>query len=391
MCDTAGKIVSDRLAVFAKNSDRSPNEAQVNEYIRHKTHDEKKLKCTYIEIDQVKETNAMILSRPIWLWGGEMGVNEYGVCIGNEAVFTKGKYGEASLIGMDLLRLGLERGNSAKEALEVIISLLERYGQGGNCGYDKEFHYDNSFLIMDREEIYVLETAGKNWVYKKSNGASISNRLILREDGDVYSGKRCDFKKTYSDLLYSTFSSASHRRSCTCDHKLDCVEDGLALLRQHSVADPMARGSVSSVCMHAGNLFADQTTASMVVELKKDDIAVFTTGSSRPCLSIFKPYRFETCGIIYPENEATAGDYWRKMEKRQRRMLGKKIPEDYYREKAEWERKILNDPEADMLALEEEFYTKWDHYEFEDTTCAVGFKNYWKKKNNAFYQNEIRS
>ena len=163
MCDTAGKIISDRLAVFAKNSDRSPNEPQVNEFIGHKIHEEKQLKCTYIAIDQVRETNALVLSRPSWIWGGEMGVNEYGVCIGNEAVFTKGKYGKESLIGMDLLRLGLERGNSAKEALEVIIALLERYGQGGNCGYDKDFHYDNSFLIMDRKEIYVLETEGKNW------------------------------------------------------------------------------------------------------------------------------------------------------------------------------------------------------------------------------------
>ena len=389
MCDTAGKIVSDRLAVFAKNSDRSPNEAQANEYIGHKIHDENQLKCTYITIDQVKETNALVLSRPLWLWGVEMGVNEYGVCIGNEAVFSKGKYGEPSLIGMDLLRLGLERGNSAKEALEVIIGLLERYGQGGNCGYDKEFHYDNSFLIMDRKEIFVLETSGKNWVYKKSDRASISNRLMLREDGDVYSGERCDFKKTYSDLLYSTFSSASHRRSMTCEHKLDNAEDGIALLRQHSVSDPMARGSVSSVCMHAGNLFADQTTASMVVELKEDDILIYTTGSSHPCLSIFKPYHFETGGIIYPENEAHEGDYWIKMEKRQRRMLGKKIPEDYYKEKDETEQKILNDPGADALALEEQFYQKWDCYEFEDAKCAFGFQNYWNKKNKAF--NEIET
>lgn len=383
MCDTAGKINSGS-AVFAKNSDRSPNEPQVNEFIEHRFHTEKELKCTYITIDQVPETNALVLSRPVWLWGGEMGVNEYGVCIGNEAVFTKGKYGEDSLIGMDLLRLGLERGNSAKEALHVIIDLLEKYGQGGNCGYDKDFHYDNSFLIMDRKEIYVLETAGKHWAYKRSLQASISNRLFLGEDGDEYSEGRCDFKKVHSDFLFSTFSYAAKRRGMTCTYPLNSAQDGFRMLRQHSVSDPLCRGSVSSVCMHAGDLFADQTTASMVVELKEDGMVIYLTGSSRPCLSIFKPHSFNAGGLIFHEKETGEEEYWYRMERRQRRMLGKKIPDSFYKEKEELEQKFLNDPQSDFEAQEEAFYEKWDRYTFEKESCAFGFKNYWKKKNIAF-------
>lgn len=63
--------------------------------------------CTYIEIPQVEKTYAVILSKPAWMWGAEMGANECGVCIGNEAVWTKlnGPDDEVErLLGMDLLR-----------------------------------------------------------------------------------------------------------------------------------------------------------------------------------------------------------------------------------------------------------------------------------------------
>lgn len=48
-----------------------------------------KLRCQYIEIPQVERTYAVCLSRPAWLWGAEMGVNEHGVCCGNEAIFSR--------------------------------------------------------------------------------------------------------------------------------------------------------------------------------------------------------------------------------------------------------------------------------------------------------------
>ncbi|TFG50445.1 MAG: peptidase U34, partial [Anaerolineales bacterium] len=138
MCDTliaAPEVTKDKIGLFAKNSDRPPNEAQVLNWIPARTHPAGgKVQCTYIEIPQVNQTHAVLLSRPFWMWGAEMGINQHGLVIGNEAVFSKVPANkEPALLGMDLLRLGLERAATAAEAVDVIVELLEEYGQGGNC------------------------------------------------------------------------------------------------------------------------------------------------------------------------------------------------------------------------------------------------------------------
>ena len=76
----------------------------------------------------------------------------------------------------DLLRLGLERGKTAYEAMHVIISLLEKYGQGGNAAVGKVFHYHNAFLIADPTEAWILDTVNRRWVARRvQDVAGISN------------------------------------------------------------------------------------------------------------------------------------------------------------------------------------------------------------------------
>lgn len=63
--------------------------------------------CTYVSIPQVRQTHAVVLSKPAWCWGAEMGANEHGLCVGNEAVWTKVMSEDDKierLIGMDLVR-----------------------------------------------------------------------------------------------------------------------------------------------------------------------------------------------------------------------------------------------------------------------------------------------
>lgn len=385
MCDTIGKIVNEKYAIFGKNSDRAVNEPQVVEYYEAKDYkDNEILKCTYISIPQVKHTNAIVLSRPTWLWGGEIGVNEYGLCIGNEAVFTKGKYGKDSLIGMDLLRLALERSKTPLEAIKCITDLLDKYGQGGNCGYDSDFHYNNSFLIMNQKEIYVLETKDKDYVYKKYNHVTISNCLSIEEDGDVYGKEKCNFKKKYSDFIMTFGAKGNNRRTLSKSCELNNKEDMFKILSKHEDnAKPFLKGSVGSICMHAANsLTADQTTMSMVVELIEDDIKIWLTGCSLPCVSLYKPAEFKAKGIIFG-NKNGNDSYWHQRETFNRLLLNKIIPEEFYIEKDEIQKQIYNSSIEEALQLEKEFYDKWRKYPFIEKPVSLTYKSFWNKKNNA--------
>ena len=361
MCDTLGTIGRERT-FFAKNSDRSPNEIQLLEYHGAKSGLSGTVNCTYIAIPQAKETFAVLLSRPCWMWGAEMGVNEFGLCIGNEAVFTKGAYGKTGLTGMDMVRLALERSRTAAEALDLLIVLLETYGQGGNCGFDHDFYYDNAFLILDRNQLYVLETAGKQWVYKQYQCANISNRLSVGADADGYSGGIAyDFRRRHTEPVYTTFSGSAHRMQ-QLQHYLPLADSPagcMAALSQHDckVKNPFASGSVSSACMHYGGLVGDHTTSSMVVSLERDRTTVWSTGSSLPCVSLFKPWCFGTEEVlpIVSAGNKDGEAYWLEAERFRRQLLGKQLPEAYYREKDSIQQRWIalseTVPDADVVVI----------------------------------------
>ena len=190
MCDTfvaLSDATLGREVIFGKNSDRPKGEIQDIVVFPAQNYSSRAVvQCSYLQIPQAKQTFAVVLSKPRWMWGAEMGANEQGVVIGNEAVWTTQPYSDTGLLGMDLVRLGLERGATAAKAFGVIVELLEKYGQGGNCAEYFVFNYHNSFLIADKNEAWVLETAGNYWVTERitSGTRSISNNLSINGEGD---------------------------------------------------------------------------------------------------------------------------------------------------------------------------------------------------------------
>jgi secernin len=304
------------------------------------------MKMTYINVKKPasRKQRSVLLCKPVWMSGAEMGVNDAGVSIGNEAVFTKYKINKdkKALLGMDMIVLALMYSSTAKEALDLIVELLEEYGQGGNCFpnvADKQLFYHNSFLIVDEQEQWVLETAGHLWVAEKieqrdnllqrsiSNCLTIGSKFTLSckdlipyaiKHGYCKKAEELDFKKCFSDFLVTNAVKGRNRCATTkalslqlfekCKTIEDTVEQdsvgihGVIHILQHHQYEQGKPNSfqpknggifLNDVCAHAsyGPVRISQCTNSLIVhyDRQKHNFRVFVSGTSSPCISLFKP------------------------------------------------------------------------------------------------------
>ena len=356
MCDTA-VVVHAGHVLFAKNSDRDANEAQLLEWHPRAAHAPgARVRCTWIDVPQVPETAAVLISRPFWMWGAEMGANEHGVVIGNEAVFTNEPLEARALTGMDLLRLALERAESAEQAVDVITTLLERHGQGGGCGHeDRTFTYSSSFLVADPRGAFVLETAGRKWAAERVRRvATISNALSLEP-----------FASRHGDDLRTRLSGAMQRQACSFERARTARGPGdmMALLRDHGedrLAPHYARlhGGLGAPCVHAGGtIVSSQTTASWVSDLSLLGPRHWATASAAPCTGLFKPVRMdEPVSLGPPPGDRADGEsLWWRHERLHRRVM--RDPERllplYREERDDLERRFRRDPSEPAKAFAE--------------------------------------
>jgi secernin len=318
---------------LAKNSDREPGEPQPVVRLPAAADDAPMVRATYIEIPQVPRRYGVILSRPVWCWGAEMGLNQHGVAIAGGAVQGKRATRTPGLLGADLVRLGLERGASAGEALEVVIRLLEAHGQGGSTHFrNKSGCADASFLIADALDAWLLETAGRDWVARRvKDHAAVSDAYTIGRDRDLASGgvaAGADFAEMFDTRLAPWLARAPARRELALQHLQRPVTPSFARmafqLRAHRTdhEDP-ADGSNADVCMHAaGPVRRYQTTGSMIVRINAAGATALFTGTSAPCLSIFRPAGFDgDFSVLTPPDKSVEALLWRRHELLHRRAL----------------------------------------------------------------------
>ena len=427
MCDTIVAVpgaTKDGAMLFGKNSDRESDEVQNLVIFPRQTFEAKTtVECTHITIPQVSHTNRVLLSQPFWMFGAEMGSNEHGVVIGNEAIMTRVKPSKIGLTGMDLIRLALERCDSAKNALETIITLLETHGQGGQCGYRDNLYYMNSFIIADKKQAFVLETVEKNWAWKKITDVwSISNKISLEHDYDAASPGLIDyaikkgwctseadfnFSKHYSDKIITWGAAGKAREQANRCHLAAKIgelttTDFMQFLRFHSDNPKWkpSNGLRLVVCAHAGNNLTkpSQSVQSLVASIRDDRALYYATGSSNPCMSPYFPIFAENTELpedYYPGKENfDPAAFWWKAEQFHRQVIFKYLAtmEIIKPEIDAYEQEMIQKIEVGSVTqkmIDEHFQkvvnliAKWSEKlpQIAETNESPFYKRFWKKYN----------
>nr|KAF6320093.1 secernin 1 [Myotis myotis] len=230
-----------------------------------------------------------------------MGANEHGVCIANEAVNAREPAAETeALLGMDLVRLGLERGSTAKEALDVIVALLEEHGQGGNYYEDAGscHSFQSAYLIVDHEEAWVLETVGKYWAAEKvTEGVRcICNQLSLTTKIDAehpelrsYAQRQGWWTGEDEFNFSEVFSPADdHLHCCAGKDSLEKQEEGITVQTMIDIL----RDKASGVCIDSESFLTTASMASVLPQSRGSPCIHYFTGTPDPSRSIFKPFIF---------------------------------------------------------------------------------------------------
>lgn len=309
--------------ILAKNSDRPINEGQPLCYYPAKDYPlGEEVKCTYISIPQVEHTYACMGSRPYVFFGFEHGINEYGVVIGNEQVsgreIPERQWG---LIGMDILRLALERASTAEEAVAIMGNLLEVYGTGGDPG-TRIPAFNSNYIVADGKEAYLFESHQRSWVAKRVDDVGyLSNCYSIGEDytvigreaireaeekGWIHAGQPFSAVKawTVDDCLFAESEGfARYARLNTLMHPKEplTLRSMMANLRDHyedtflsNIPYNKATAKIPSICSHPGGVSGCATAASVVAVVRKNvprELTFTYWGSmAPPCCSIFRPF-----------------------------------------------------------------------------------------------------
>ena len=300
-CDTlvlTSKITASGQNTLCKNSDRPLGEAQPL--------------CFY---ERSEGKYAVLGSRPYWMDGFEMGANEKGLFIGNEAEGSRmPKEAEEGITGMAMLRIALEKAAAAREAIDVISGLLKEHGQNANAHPTMDRRYENTFILCDPEEAWVMETAGREWAAKKvEDFAAVSNCYQVTDDYDLRSegmeqlvtdnrwlrpGEKVNFAKAFTAPADRQRNSVARmRRMQKLVTEKMTVKDMQKIFRDHfegELNEPRfgsCYGNFVTICMHAltGGIDSSQTAASMIMSYDERWKFKFLWAAGLPCLSVYIP------------------------------------------------------------------------------------------------------
>ena len=313
-CDTmvaVGDCTTSGFNLFAKNSDRPAHEAQsLEQHTRARHAAGADAGCQFVRVPQAETTWRHVGSRLHWDHGYEQGFNEHQVAIGNEYLpTTMEAASEPKLVGGELIRLGLERGTTAREAVDVMTAHITEYGQGQFANDAGVKNFDNAYMVADPRQAFVIEAAGHDWAVKEvSQTVSISNIGSIRDDWTSTSravqGDSFDWAAAFTD---GSENPNAVRRQCRTQAALRSRSGTIDartmvwILSDHWLDDDVNSdlnpfpGDRRSVCTHPIEDNLQSTTASLVADLCADGsrLPVYWCVFYSPCMGLFFPVFLE--------------------------------------------------------------------------------------------------
>jgi secernin len=265
-------------------------------------------------LPQARRTWTVLAGRCPGQWGYQHGLNEHGVSIGLTTIHTRPRESDPALTGPDLVRLGLERANSARQAVDAMTDLASRHGQDAS-----QAGLDPAFLVADGREAFVVEMFGRHWAVQHVREVRAASDVChLRQDWDHLShgladlaiargwwpsdGSKLDFARSVAGEESASASSLRRWGRATLLLEQSNGQINLPLIRRvlsdhfegwGDADDPEAPGKVPetvTLCRHAATPTALHTAASLITQVRADEllpIAWYSLGP--PCQNVYFP------------------------------------------------------------------------------------------------------
>jgi dipeptidase len=326
------------LTLFGQNSHRPSRECQALQRVPGRDFAlGEKVRTQFLELPQARKTCTVLAGRAHGFWGYHHGLNEHQLALGCATLRTRLPGEAPGLLGPDLVRLVLERCRSARQAVDLLVDLVERHGQGPFPGCPEQVEGDQAFLIADASEAFAVETTGHYWVMQEIGRArAVSDVSVIRQDWDRIArglagraieqgwwpgdGTKLDFAGALSTA--PTGLDAGLRRWGRATLLLE-VQSGHVdaaflrrLLADHyegtrdEVGPQSAADAPRPLCRHATPGFASATAASVIAPLRKDPgrLPLLWCAFGPPCRSIYFPVFLDgelpalfTCSTAAPD------------------------------------------------------------------------------------------
>ncbi len=268
-----------------------------------------RLRATFVDLPQIRETFAHLGARPEGAWGYAHGVNCHGVAAGCTRLRSLLRLDAPGLTGPDLVRLTLERSRSALSAVELLTDLINRHGQGTFPGSSADTT-DCAILVADPLEAFLIEAGGRAWVRQDIGETRAESDLgTVTQDWDRIApglatdaldrglwpedGSKLDFAAVFQANLPATAGAWGRwgRATRMLAEQNGSIDPAFLrfVLRDHD--DEAETLDAHPLCIHANSADTPATAASLVVVQGAVTLAWWAPGP--PCSSIYFPIVIE--------------------------------------------------------------------------------------------------